>query len=112
MSKAAAKAYYDKQIGDPDVGYITPQDAKDAIEVMYTDLDLVGTSRLVDGAVTTPKLADGAVTDAKLSGGIDGAKINGLGNLATPNQASGTDTLGTTAGFFSFNSPTVSSATG
>lgn len=88
MSKASAKAYYDKQIGDPDVGFITPQDAKDAIEVMYTDLDLVGTSRLIDAAVTTPKMADGAVTDAKLAGGIDPAKILGLGNMLTADQAS------------------------
>lgn len=39
MSRTEARAYYDKQAGDPDKGYINPADAQSAIDVIYRDME-------------------------------------------------------------------------
>ncbi len=42
MSREAAKAYYDKQTGDPVEGYITNTDAKSSVDVIYDDMTTPG----------------------------------------------------------------------
>lgn len=70
MSRAAAKAFYDQQSGDPASGYITPADAQASLDVVYDDM-----------------------------AALPYAPAATVGNLLTPNQASGTDTLSDTTGF-------------
>ena len=53
MSRESAKAKYTRLPGDPEVGYISPDDVMDAIDIMYDDL--------VEEPVDTFEIADGAV---------------------------------------------------
>lgn len=39
MSRDTAKGFYDKQPGDPDIRYVTPQRAQAAIDTTYSDLE-------------------------------------------------------------------------
>ena len=100
MSKEAAKAFYTKQLGDPDSGYITPQDAMDSLDVVYADaveavqaelgtdpsgsaatvsarLDgIEAGTRLGAGSVGAAQLADNAVDTAAIQdGAVTSAKI-------------------------------------
>ena len=152
MSRESAKAKYTRLPGDPEVGYISPDDVMDAIDIMYDDLveepvdtfeiadgavtaakiaddtitaaqiaaNAVGASELADNAVDTNAIADSAVTTAKIADGTitstdvaadTFAAFGTVGNLLTANQASGTDTLGTTVGFESVNACTLASST-
>jgi hypothetical protein len=78
----------------------------DAVTADKIAANAVGSSELADSAVDTAAIQDGAVTAAKL-----GADVL-IGNLLTANVASGTDTLGTTAGFIGvFYSPTLARST-
>jgi hypothetical protein len=71
MSKTSAQDYYNQQAGDPDDGYITPDDAKASVGVIYDDM------------AAADNLAAKAAT---------------IGNLLTANQASvETDTTGLTS---------------
>lgn len=72
MSRATAKAPYDKGAGEPDSGYITPADPKTSVDVIYDDMEAAVASM-------APRAT--------------------LGNLLTANQATATDTDGTTTGF-------------
>lgn len=91
----------------------------------------VTTAKIADSAVTSAKIADSAVTSAKIADGtivnadvapaaaIDVSKLSGavasatVGNLLSSNQATGTDTLSDTTGFYlgSNGSSLASSAT-
>jgi hypothetical protein len=81
MSKTSAQDYYNQQAGDPDDGYITPDDAKASVGVIYDDM------------AAADNLA---------------AKAANVGNLLTANQASvETDTTGLGA----FNDCTIARST-
>ena len=56
MTRAAAKAFYNKSIVDPETGYITGFDALDALDVVYDDI-AASTLSLTTKAVTTASLA-------------------------------------------------------
>jgi hypothetical protein len=84
MSKTSAQDYYNQQAGDPDDGYITPDDAKASVGMIYDDM---------------------AAADALA------AKAATIGNLLTANQASGGDTLGNTTGFSVLNECTLARTT-
>ena len=84
--------------------------ANDAIEAIETELgttpkgSAASVKARLDGIENGTRLAAGSVMNAALASGIDGAKLSpGIGNLLTANQASGTDTLGDTTGFASYD---------
>jgi hypothetical protein len=91
--------------------------ANDAVTAAKIAADAVGSSEIAAGAVGTAEIADSAVTSAKIAdgtiatgdiadGAVTAAKLGSdvrIGNLLTANQASGTDTLGDTTGFASYN---------
>ena len=65
--------------------------ANDTITAAQIAANAVGSSELADNAVDTNAIQDGAVTTVKIAdGAVTPAKISGIGNLLTPNQASGT----------------------
>ena len=81
----------------------------------------VATSNIADSAVTSAKIADGTIVNADVApaAAIDVSKLSGavasatVGNLLSSNQATGTDTLSDTTGFYlgSNGSSLASSAT-
>ena len=81
----------------------------------------IATGDLADSAVTSAKIADGTIVNADVnaSAAIDVSKLSGavasatVGNLLSSNQATGTDTLSDTTGFYlgSNGSSLASSAT-
>ena len=76
MTKEAAKAYYQKQAGDPDTGYISAADAQASLDVVYTDMasgDATATATIPDGSVTETKIGPDAVTAAKIAPNAVGA---------------------------------------
>lgn len=74
MSRETAKGFFTKGGGEPDTRWLSPQDARDAVDTMYDDLEVVGTARLSDDAVTAAKIAAGAVGSSEIA---DGAIMNG-----------------------------------
>lgn len=79
MSRETAKGFFTKGGGEPDTRWLSPQDARDAVDTMYDDLEVVGTARLSDDAVTAAKIAAGAVGSSEIA---DGAIMNGDINAA------------------------------
>ena len=75
MSRESAKAKYTRLPGDPEVGYISPDDVMDAIDIMYDDLveEPVDTFEIADGAVTAAKIADDTITAAQIAANAVGA---------------------------------------
>jgi hypothetical protein len=84
---------------DPHPGYMTPAETAQAL-LLYAPLE----SPALTGNPTapTPVLTDNdtSIATTAFVAGYAAAKAT-AGNLLTDNQASGTDTLGTTAGFYS-----------
>jgi hypothetical protein len=78
VSRDTAKAFYARQIGEPENGYITPADAQAAIDVMYDDLEgPYDASDLTDGCVTPSKLAQDAAAQTLMSGVRAAAVLDG-----------------------------------
>ncbi len=77
--------------------------AADAVGSSEIAANAVGSSELADSAVDTAAIQDGAVTAAKLA--------VQPGNLLTDNQASGTDTLSDTTGFYGFQNCSIARST-
>lgn len=78
MGKAEAQAYYDP-IGGETTGYISPQDAKDAIGLIYDDL---GTPTSTDNAVVRFNGVLGGIQDS-------GVLIDDSNNVSVPGQIEG-----------------------
>lgn len=65
MSRESAKAKYTRLSGDPEVGYISPDDVMDAIDIMYDDLvssPVVDASVAADADIDRSKIAGTALT--------------------------------------------------
>ena len=65
MSRESAKAKYTRLAGDPEVGYISPDDVMDAIDIMYDDLvssPVVDASVAADADIDRSKIAGTALT--------------------------------------------------
>ena len=59
MTRAAAKAFYNKAVSDPETGYITNFDALDSLDVVYDDIE-AKTLALTTKTVSTLSLAANA----------------------------------------------------
>jgi hypothetical protein len=116
MSKATAQDYYNQQAGDPDDGYITPDDAKASVGVIYDDMAAADTAAIATAVseampritgnpngVRTGQPGDQVVqTDATtdVKGWIRWVKATGTGNtgwVAGPEADTGWRSLDATA---------------
>ena len=86
---------------DPAGGSATVKARFDAIEAN----DWVTSARIAANAVGSSEIADAVVTYAKLGSDVL------IGNLLTANQASATDTLADTTGFYAFQNCTIARST-
>ena len=84
MSREAAKEQYTRKPDDPTRGFVSAADAQTAIDIMYDDLEVVGSDRIATDAVTSAKIADGTVTGTDIASGTitssniaDGTIVNG-----------------------------------
>lgn len=79
MSREAAKAFYDRQPGDPDTGYVTPARAQAAIGQIYDDMTAAGVTTTTSPIqeVTVPTPAGRSIVAVTAS--VDGGSLYGLG---------------------------------
>lgn len=64
MSRDTAKAFYNKQAGDPATGYVSPSDAQSAIDVIYDDMS-ASSSGGSSTALASPLRGKSAVNEKK-----------------------------------------------
>lgn len=83
MSRESAKAKYTRLSGDPEVGYISPDDVMDAIDIMYDDMTnhpVVDADVAADADIARSKIAGTAVVTAQIAGATktDGQNVTNL----------------------------------